>query len=168
MRVGVPYREAMTTRIMIVALLALAVTGQAGGADPVDPVQALQASGFVTAVQFNTARATSSVWQVQWRSPRVDLQVLFGNNAQTAAQASQVQEITVMAAGTGLPNPVAERRAVRQAMAALSRLCGLKLSAASDRGITPAGWSALQRTALLPQGKPAACAMPAPAGRSGN
>lgn len=153
---------------MTLALFALAVTGRAGGTAPVNPVQALQASGLVTAVQFTTARATYSVWQVQWRSPRVNLQVLFGNNAQTAAQASQLREITVIGAGTGLPNAAAERRAVRLAGEALSRLCGLTYDSADDETGAALGWSPLKVTALLPPGKPAKCVMPGPASRAGN
>lgn len=153
---------------MTLALLALAVTGQAGGAEPVDPVRTLQATGRVVAVQFNTARATYSVWQVQWRSPRVDLHVLFGNNARTAVQGPQVREVTVMAAGTGLPNPAAERRAVRLAGETLSRLCGLTLNAAPVDATAPTGWSPLKLTALLPPEKPAKCSMPGPARGASN
>ena len=158
----------MTPRIMTLALLALAVTGQAGGAETVDPVRTLQATGRVVAVQFNTARATYTVWQVQWRSPRVDLQVLFGNNARTAAQGPQVREVTVMAAGTGLPNPAAERRAIRLAGETLSRLCGLTLNAAPVDATAPTSWSPLKLTFLLPPEKPAKCSMPGPARGAGN
>lgn len=147
---------------MALALLALAVTGQAGGAEPVDPVRTLQTTGRVIAVQFDAARATYTVWQVQWRSPRVDLQVLFGNNARAAVEGPQVREVTVVAARTSLPNPAAERRAVRQAGETLSRLCGLTLNAAPVDATAPTGWSPLKITALLPPEKPAKCSMPGP------
>ncbi len=81
---------------IMVGLLAAVQTGaQAGGGGGVlDPLALLRQDSRMTQVEALMTHATVQRWRVRWGEPATLLDLLFSNEAVTAAQAQTVRQIT--------------------------------------------------------------------------
>ncbi|GGO32012.1 hypothetical protein [Deinococcus humi] len=82
---------------LIWALMAALQTGaQAGGGEGLlDPLALLRQDSRVTRVEVLATHATVQRWRVLWNDAAAQMDVMFSNEAVTAAQAQTVRRITV-------------------------------------------------------------------------